>query len=170
MRRTTIMSRRDMTTGTVGAWIGVDVACSSSAIVRAIRVVKAEAIEGGQGRAFCLRADATVDRGVTASSAVRTPRATRCQWKCKERAGDRLTGIHTRGSQEPNGLAFYMGHRCVRFKAHSHAPCRGASCFHPGRCRRRWARRHDGAANGLCFGFLNFSGTFSATGVGQAIC
>jgi hypothetical protein len=36
MRRTTIMSRRDMTTGTVGAWIGVDVACSSSAIVRVI--------------------------------------------------------------------------------------------------------------------------------------
>jgi hypothetical protein len=41
----TITSRRDMTTGTVGAWIGVDVACSSSAIVRAIRVVKAEAKE-----------------------------------------------------------------------------------------------------------------------------
>jgi hypothetical protein len=36
MRRTTIMSRRDMTTGTVGAWFGVDVACSSSAIVRVI--------------------------------------------------------------------------------------------------------------------------------------
>ena len=53
MRRMTITSRRDMTTGTVGAWIGVDVACSSSAIVRVIRVVKAEAIEGGQGRAFC---------------------------------------------------------------------------------------------------------------------
>ena len=36
MRRMTITSRRDMTTGTVGAWIGVDVACSSSAIVRVI--------------------------------------------------------------------------------------------------------------------------------------
>jgi hypothetical protein len=168
MRRMTITSRRDMTTGTVGAWIGVDVACSSSAFVRAIRVVKAEAIEGGQGRAFCLRADATVDRGVTASSAVRTPRATRCQWKCKERARDRLTGIRTRGSREPNGLAFYMGHRCVRFKAHGH--CAMPGCFVlPSRVDAGAAGPGGTMVQLTACVWISF-GTFSATGVGQAIC
>ncbi len=167
MRCITITSRRDMATGTVGAWIGVGVACSSTIASVTASSRPKPSKEVNEELSACALMRPSLDAPRPACS---QRHLARLGANGNERASQRPFdgNPHTRLPGAERAVKFYMGRRCVRFKAHSHfPPCRGASCFLPGRCRRRWA---GGTMLQLTACVWIFSGTFSATGVGQAIC
>jgi hypothetical protein len=126
--RTGTGPRRNTTIGMVCTWIGGGAEHCSSAIARAVASSRPkpskdcnEALSVGASAGRC-----AIRRG----RRLRLERDTRAIWvsrKTKERARDRLTGIPTRGSLEPNGLThviwniYVLVSRCGRC-------CRGNRC------------------------------------------